>query len=109
MSCALFMAGAPVVLPPVTLRISFEDLLGQDCKAMPEATRRERWNAWKALDAEAAEWWEPSECAGCRHLMGDWCDLMGLPASVNPILSFRAGMIGIACMGRENGAGSWSG
>lgn len=95
---------APVVLPPVSLRISFEDLLGRDCNAMPEATRRERWEAWKALDAEAAEWWEASECEGCRYLLGDWCDLMGLPASVNPVTSFRAGMIGMACMGmgREN-------
>lgn len=94
----------PFVLPPVILEISFEDLLGRNCHAMPEATRRERWEAWKTLDADAASWWAASECAGCKHILGDWCDLVGLPASVSPVLSFRHGMVGMACMGmgREN-------
>jgi hypothetical protein len=60
--------------------------------------------AWKAAalqqgEKEIVEFWDSCEgCDGCKHLQGTWCDLQGLPCSVNPILIFRYGMIGIACM-----------
>src|ERR1051325_5393470 len=90
------------LLVPVTLKISFENLLGKRSSEISAETRQARWEEWKALAGQdAAEWWEPDPeaCGGCVHLAGDWCRLMELPAAVNPILSFRFGMPGMACMG----------
>lgn len=89
---------------PVTLDMSFEDLLGSKASEMPEPQRIARWEEWKSIagrrDKHCLEvWTDTSECQGCKHLRGDWCSLMGLPATVNPILSFREAMPGFACMG----------
>ena len=35
-------------------------------------------------------------CYDCKHRNGAWCDLQGLPCTVNLILSFRRGLIGIS-------------
>jgi hypothetical protein len=86
-------------LSPVTLEISFEALLGKRATDMSETVRQKRWEAWKKLAPEVAEYWQPEGCEGCRHLRGDWCSLQELPAAVNPILSYRQGMPGMACMG----------
>lgn len=102
----LFPEPRPRPLPQVTLRMSFEDILGAKASAMTETERRERWAAWLKLSrgggdkGAGARWWmNASECIGCDHRRGAWCKLMGLPCSVNPILSFRQGMLGMACMG----------
>lgn len=89
---------------PVTLRISFEDLLGRTASEMPESQRMDRWEEWKSIagrrDQPCLEvWTDTSECRWCKHLRGDWCSNMGLPATVNPILSFHHGTPGFACMG----------
>jgi len=93
----------------VRLKSSFEELLGKRRTDMPEKQRRARWKKWLALaqskDPTVADTWLTVdgcvEKGRCRHLTGKdrWCRAMGLPASVNPILSFRHGIIGMACMG----------
>ena len=88
---------------PVTLKMSFEDMFGKKGSDMPEQLRKQRWQEWKNLpnhNQAILESWEPCEpCYDCKHKIDDWCDLSGLPCSVNPMLSFRTGMIGLACMG----------
>lgn len=85
----------------VTKEISFIDLFGINEAAMSDEVRRRRWIKWKAMAGpQAAQWWtRDNACIGCKHLDGQWCTLQGLPASVNPILSFREGLPGMACMG----------
>lgn len=100
-------------LPGVTLKSTFYDLFGTKAQDLDEAIRRERWERWKEIAAKSGKrgsglvevWTDTEGCHGpefdhdCAHLDGDWCRLMGLPASVNPILSMRHGMPGMACMG----------
>jgi len=92
----------------ISLDSSFEDLLGYASRAMSECERRQRWARWLRLarqtDPDCAAMWESDEgCVErgrCQHLRGRaWCANMGLPATVNPRLSFGMGMIGMACMG----------
>jgi hypothetical protein len=85
----------------VSLKISFEDLLGKKQSVLTEEQRKVRWAKWVSLAGEeAASWWMDCEgCEACIHLDGHWCKLQGLPATVNPYLSFRHGMPGMACMG----------
>lgn len=99
------MAEQKPLLPPVSLTDSFVEILGEHRGQMPDEVRRDRWEKWKELcrqsDApELVRYWTDTEgCEGCRHLDGDWCQLQQLPCSVNPILTFRSGLIGMACMG----------
>jgi hypothetical protein len=88
------------------LRASFEDILGKTAVVFAENVRRKRWAAWLRTarssgprGREMARHWLSHECHGCKHRNGAWCDLQGLPCTVNPILTFRHGMIGMACMG----------
>ena len=91
----------------VSLKITFEDLLGQRQADMTDAVRRERWDAWLRLAARRSPdlieaWTDVSAChegGTCRHLDGRWCRLQELPATVNPYLSYRTGSPGMACMG----------
>lgn len=87
----------------IPARSSFEFILGKTEGDYSDAERRARWKAWQSVaDAEVVEWWNTCEgCEGCRHLdkQALWCKLAGLPCSVNPVLSFRHGLIGMACMG----------
>ncbi len=91
-------------LPEVTLEISFEDLLGINCREITGKDRRGRWAAWLILARKdkqggARYWCDKSECIGCKSLRGSWCKLQELTCTVNPILTFKSGMIGMACMG----------
>lgn len=86
--------------PKVRRRISWEDLLGKKADDMPSDIRRARWERWKSISPpEAAEFWSTHECSDCLHIDGDWCKLQELPAAVNPILTFRHSVPGMACMG----------
>lgn len=91
-------------LPEVTLEISFEDLLGINCREITEKDRRERWAKWLRLaradkQGGAKYWCDKEACFGCKSLRGSWCELQELPCTVNPVLTFKTGMIGMACMG----------
>lgn len=91
----------------ITLKSSFEEILGIDATVYTEDIRKERWDQWKAAAIKARKkhvvesWMDVTACHGCIHLdkQNAWCNLMGLPCTVNPILSFRMGMTGMACMG----------
>lgn len=94
-----------VSLPDIGINISWFDLLGKNKNDMPDNIRRERWDIWKEKvlmngDFDILEYWTNNEpCGHCRHLSGDWCTLMEIPVTVNPILTMREGIIGMACMG----------
>lgn len=90
-------------MKPVYLKMTFEDLFSTEAS---DEVRRQRWEDWKKIAISSgkkgknavAEWTDISSCYGCLDRDGDWCKL-GLPCAVNPILSFRHGMPGMACMG----------
>lgn len=94
-------------LTPVTKQIRWFQLLGNDSSEIPEATRRQRWEQWKALvikdgEQESVDRWSKDNleaCVGCKHKDGDWCKAVGLPCCVNPILTFAYNQIGMACQG----------
>lgn len=89
----------------VKLKMSFVDILGENDERYGESERKKRWEEWKALaenngDIELVRFWsDSSSCIGCVHLNESWCDLQGLPCTVNPVLSFNHALPGMACMG----------
>lgn len=91
----------------VKLKSSFEEILGKNADFYSEDVRKDRWGKWKALalkkgDKELVEVWTNIEaCHDCYHINEKeaWCNLQGLPCTVNPILSFQMGIVGMACMG----------
>lgn len=89
----------------VTLKISWEKLLGLGPRGTSIATRRQRWAAWLRLarreDRGVAAFWDRGfeMCWACAHRRGGWCELAALPCTVNPYTTIRHGHIGMACMG----------
>lgn len=86
---------------PVTLEMSWPELFSPE---NPEQQRRDRWAQWLRLSRQegrdgARYWADATGCEGCKHLRGRWCSLQGLPCTVNPYLTFKHSMIGMACMG----------
>lgn len=87
--------------------MSFEAILGKDASVFTDEERRHRWREWQECSKSkhhqwVVEYWSGHEgCGRCVHLdkQNSWCTLQGLPCSVNPILSFKYGMLGMACMG----------
>lgn len=66
----------------------------------------ENWLNWldivKKKDMLMYEVWSDLEvCFNCKHLNKKhvWCKLQNIPATINPILTLRCGMVGMACMG----------
>src|SRR5690606_32196480 len=90
-------------------KMSFEELFGKDGSIFSEEQRRERWEQWRASSRTKAHKWvieywsgndQCGDCIHCERSNGySWCKLQGLPNSVNPYLSFKYGMLGMACMG----------
>ena len=80
---------------------SFEQILGKNSEEYTEIIRKERWRKVLKTLGKNNEWDDVSGCYGCMYLNNKeaWCDLMGLPCTVNPFLSFRYGMVGMACCG----------
>lgn len=73
---------------------------------IPVEERRERWEEWKRLavehgKSELLDYWGTPDgvCRGCIHLDKDWCVSAQFPVSVNPIITLRHGIKGIACCG----------
>lgn len=59
-------------------------------------------NITKKKDRLMYEVWSDLEgCFGCKHLnkKNIWCKLQNIPATINPILTLRLGIVGMACMG----------
>lgn len=86
---------------------SFRNILGDKPDVYTPEERKARWIEWKKLalergDEEVVKYWcNVQECRGCVHLneAESWCHWSELPATVNPILTYSTGMIGMACMG----------
>lgn len=38
-------------------------------------------------------------CSGCIHRDNDWCKYAELPCNINPALTIKEGIIGMACCG----------
>jgi hypothetical protein len=89
----------------ISFKSSFKEILGENSETFTEDQRKSRWEQWKNIaiaegGKELVEAWTNSEaCEGCIHLKDKWCESQGLPCTVNPILSFNDGVIGMACMG----------
>lgn len=85
------------------------EILGNNPNDFTTEERRERWERWKQLAADdeagraMVDYWAKDNvdeaCAGCKHRDKDWCNLQGLPCNVNPVLTIKDGIIGMACMG----------
>jgi hypothetical protein len=92
----------PIPFEEISKYDSFEQVLGKKPEDYTEDERKRRWNKQMSFSKSVRELWsDTTECNGCIHLdkKGSWCNLQGLPCCVNPILTFRQGMIGMACMG----------
>ena len=93
------------VLPVVELTSRWYEILGNKREKMPDKLRRERWEQWKQLAIEDGGqdsvdyWMDTTACENCKHIDKDWCKLMELPCTTNPLLTFSQGMIGVACGG----------
>lgn len=80
----------------------WQDLLP---KSAPASERRRRWAAWlrsakPVIGSAVRDWAGPQErCRDCSHSRGGWCVPQGLPCAVNPYLTPRTGIPGMACMG----------
>lgn len=91
----------------IKISSSFEEILGKSVETYSDEERRERWKQWQNIALEIGDpdcvslWLDSFECQGCIHLdeQESWCRLQGLPCTVNPVLSFRNGIPGMACMG----------
>jgi len=94
-----------IPLLPVELTSRWFQILGNNRKEIIDDIRRERWEQWKKLALEDGGnetvdfWTDTTACNGCTNLDGDWCNLQGLPCTVNPLLTFSRNMIGMACGG----------
>ena len=87
----------------ITLRSPWPDLLPRNAS---ETERRQRWATWLRLARssgrqELARSWggKQERCSDCLHSRGGWCCAQALPCSVNPILTMRHSMPGMACCG----------
>lgn len=93
------------ILPAVELTSRWHEILGCRREDMSDKTRRERWETWKKMAINDGGqyivdyWTDTTSCQNCKHIDKDWCKLMQLPCTVNPILTFGENIIGMACMG----------
>ena len=67
---------------------------------------KDNWELWLKIAREQAPeyaeyWGDVSGCERCKHLDGNWCNMMDYPASVNPLLK-KYSMPGMACCGMGN-------
>lgn len=80
---------------------SFPQILGAKKESYSTAERRRRWNkAMSLVSRDIQKYWsDVSACTGCVYLEKAWCRLHDLPCTVNPTMTFRHGMAGMACCG----------
>lgn len=82
---------------------SFQDILGENINVFSEDQRKERWQQWNDFAKKNTDmikyWNDASACNGCVYLDGNWCKSHSLPCTVNPVLSFKHAIKGMACMG----------
>jgi len=82
----------PIGIDEICLYSSFEQILGKKPKTYTEDERKRRWERAKSFfNKELLDCWtSTSSCCGCKHLNKNeaWCNLMGLPCTINPDFSF---------------------
>lgn len=81
---------------------SFEQILGRQKSDYTEVERKVRWD--KAMDIPGGKrvkeyYSNLCECVDCKHFKNGWCGYASLPCGVNPILTYRDGSLGMACLG----------
>lgn len=100
----------PISQDEIRYYSSFEQILGKTQQTYTKEERKERWNKCisefeKNNKSEFIEVWNgpggDGTCCECIHFnpVDGWCVLLGLPSTVNPILSFQHALPGLACMG----------
>jgi hypothetical protein len=90
----------PVTFDELTRYSSFEQILGRHIDDFPSEEKKRRWNKIMSLDNRMKNlWMDCTGCEGCIYLSEYWCKIQDLPCSVNPVLSFQYGQIGMACCG----------
>jgi len=100
----------PIPINEIKWYSSFQQIFGKNKNEYSNDERKQRWlknlNELKENDnSDVVEHWTQAggdgECCSCVHFNSDggWCKLMGLPSTVNPVLSFNHGIIGLACGG----------
>jgi hypothetical protein len=90
----------PVSYEELNMYSSFEQILGRNKDDYTHDERKRRWNKVMSTSKKMARRWsDTTACNGCIHLKDAWCDLQDLPCTVNSVLSFRCGIIGMACFG----------
>jgi hypothetical protein len=100
----------PLPIELINKHSSFEQILGKVSDDYTAEERRQRWEKSMALKGgkKVREFYGNFfECVDCRHFNNGWCDNIGLPCGVNPIMTFKYGHVGMACqgMGYESVAG----
>ena len=92
----------PIELDDITKYNSFEQILGRSPNDYTADERKLRWYKAMSFSEDVRKYWSDiSACQGCIYLSvkESWCNLQGLPCTVNPILTFQNGDLGMACMG----------
>lgn len=92
----------PLPFEQISKLSSFEQIFGKSIDDYTEDERKERWAKATSFKGgkDVKEYYENSEgCEGCRHFQNGWCALASLPCGINPVLTFRMGMVGMACQG----------
>lgn len=90
----------------IKLTSRFAEIFGATADEYTEEERKARWEKWKSLvpkkDVDFIKQWEDQEsCQGCMHLdtKTSWCNKEGLLCTINPILTYQYGFVGMACIG----------
>lgn len=81
---------------------SFEQIFGRKISEYTEEERKGRWEKAMSFPGgkKAKEHYSNLyECIDCKHFQNGWCALASLPCGVNPILTFKHGIVGMACQG----------
>lgn len=89
------------------LKLKWIELFGATGSVFTEDQRLQRWELWKDIamrngDADLVAYWtDGGDCGDCRYLDAakQWCGSCGLPCTVNPIITFSEGLVGMACRG----------
>lgn len=92
----------PLPYEQISKLSSFEQIFGKSIDEYTEDERKERWaraTSFKGGKDVKKYYEDPTECIGCQHFQNGWCALVSLPCGINPVLTFRMGMVGMACMG----------
>jgi len=92
----------PLPFEQISKLSSFDQILGRQKSDYTEEERKARWE--KAMSFTGGDqvrniYENVSECEGCLHKDGGWCNYESLPCGVTPILTYIYGFLGMSCQG----------